>query len=127
MSLGAGQLGHYKPFGFMVLALLLLAGCGTMGEGTGAANSPMAPPSRILDPIAAFAADPPASTEAQVFLADSNESATLRIVRQYSAASGRECREVRVTKRGGSSLRLYCRAGAGWIEARPLIAETVGR
>jgi hypothetical protein len=127
MLLGAGKLGHYKPSGFVVLALLMLAGCGTMGEKTGAANNSVAPPSRILDPIAAFAADPPANAQAQVFLAEGNESATLRIARQYSAASGRECREVRVTKRGGDSLRLYCRAGAGWIEARPLIAETVGR
>jgi hypothetical protein len=80
-----------------------------------------------LDPIAAFAADPPTEAQAQVFLADRNETVTLRMVRQYAAASGRECREVRVTQRGGDNLRLYCRAGAGWIEARPLIAQTVGR
>jgi hypothetical protein len=80
-----------------------------------------------VDPIASFAADPPTEAQAQLFLADRNETVTLRMVRQYAAASGRECREVRVSQRGGDSLRLFCRAGAGWIEARPLIAQTVGR
>jgi hypothetical protein len=80
-----------------------------------------------LDPIAAFAADPPNNAQAQVFLAERNETVTLRIMRQYAAASGRECREVRVTQRGGDSLRLFCRAGTGWIEARPLIAQTDAR
>ena len=109
----------------MSLAVLPMAGCGG-GAGVGG-DAAMAPTRPILDPIAAFAADPPAQTQAQIFLADSNETATLRLVRQYAAASGRECREVRVTQRSGDSLRLFCRAGAGWIEARPLIAQTAGR
>ncbi len=109
----------------MSLAVLPMAGCGG-GAGVGG-NAAMAPARPILDPIAAFAADPPAQAQAQIILADSNETATLRLVRQYAAASGRECREVRVTQRSGDSLRLFCRAGAGWIEARPLIAQTAGR
>jgi hypothetical protein len=114
--------------GILCVVLLVLAGCGGPaglgGAGEGAASAASRP---ILDPIAAFAADPPTAAQAQVFLADRNETVTLRLVRQYAAASGRECREVRVSQRNEDSLRLYCRAGTGWIEARPLIAQTVGR
>ena len=108
----------------LLLALAPIAGCGGL-VGTGDAK--VDPPAPILDPIAAFAADPPAAAQAQVFLADRNETVTLRIVRRYAAASGRECREVRVSRRGGDNLRLYCRTAAGWIEARPLIAQTAVR
>jgi len=108
----------------LLLALVPMAGCGGM---VGRGDTTVAPPAPILDPIAAFAADPPAAAQAQVFLADRNETVTLRMVRQYSAASGRECREVRVSQRGGDKLRLFCRAGPGWIEARPLVAQTVGQ
>jgi hypothetical protein len=110
---------------FVVFALL--AGCGGPAGSGRTGEAVPAAPRPILDPIAAFAADPPTEAQAQVFLADRNEAVTLRIVRQYAAASGRECREVRVSQRGGDSLRLFCRAGTGWIEARPLVAQTVGR
>lgn len=113
--------------GMLLLVPLLLAGCGGQSGLGGAGEGAAAVPRPIFDPIAAFAADPPSEAQAQVFLADRNETVTLRMVRQYAAASGRECREVRVSQRGGDSLRLYCRAGTGWIEARPLIAQTVGR
>jgi hypothetical protein len=127
MLFGAWMGRHCKFSSFASLALLLVAGCGGSGETGSAGNAAVASPNRILDPIAAFAADPPSTGQGQVYLADRNETVTLRFVRQYSAASGRECREVRMTQRGGDSQRLYCRAGGGWIEARPLIAETVGR
>jgi hypothetical protein len=107
--------------------LLPLAGCGGLAGGGSAGEAATTPNRPILDPIAAFAADPPTQGQGQVFLPDSNETATLRVARQYAAASGRECREVRVTQRSGDTLRLFCRAGAGWIEARPLMAQTVGR
>lgn len=123
MLLGAVTPRDFKPLGFVLFALLV-AGCGGLGESTGAADNAAAPSNRILDPIAAFAAEPPGNGQAQVFLADRNETVTLRFVRQYAAASGRECREVRVTQRGGDNQRLFCRAGAGWIEARPLITAS---
>jgi hypothetical protein len=75
--------------------------------------------------VAAFAADPPAGGEGQVRLADTGEMARVRLMRQYAAASGRECRELRVSRRGGEQNRLYCRAGTGWIEARPLLSQPV--
>jgi hypothetical protein len=110
-----------------LFVLVPLVGCSGMAGIGGQGDTTAAPPGRILDPIAAFAADPPPSGQGQVFLPERNEAVTLRFVRQYSAASGRECREVRVAQRGGDNQRLFCRAGPGWIEARPLLAETVGR
>jgi hypothetical protein len=111
----------------MLLVLVPLVGCSGVAGVGGQGDTAAAPPGRILDPIAAFAADPPPSGQGQVFLPERNEPVTLRFVRQYSAASGRECREVRVAQRTGETARLFCRAGPGWIEARPLLAETVGR
>lgn len=108
------------PILVLLLPPLLLTGCGNMP-----ANPPAGAPevSRILDPVAAFAADPPTSGDGLVQLADTGETARLRITRQYAAASGRECREVRVSRRGGDQNRLFCRAGTGWIEARPLLSQ----
>lgn len=103
---------------------LLLGGCGAMQPGAPvAAPEPM----RILDPVTAFAADPPPNGEGMVQLADTGEMARLRLVRQYAAASGRECREVRIARRGGDQSRLFCRAGTGWIEARPLLTQAAAR
>lgn len=120
-----GRLGRSM---FMALIMLVpLVGCSGTGGVGGPGDAAAAPPGRILDPIAAFAADPPPSGQGQVFLPERNAPVTLRFVRQYSAASGRECREVRVAQRTGETARLFCRAGPGWIEARPLLAETVGR
>jgi hypothetical protein len=111
----------------LLLMLVPLVGCSGKGGVSGQGDTTATPPGRILDPIAAFAADPPPNGQGQVFLPEQNEPVTLRFVRQYSAASGRECREVRVAQRSGETARLFCRAGPGWIEARPLLAETVGR
>ena len=117
-----GRLGRGMCLALFVLVPLV--GCSGMAGVGGQGDTAAAPPNRILDPIAAFAAEPPGNGQALVFLADRNEIVTLRFVRQYAAASGRECREVRVTQRGGDNQRLYCRAGAGWIEARPLISAS---
>jgi len=103
-----------------ILLLLSLVGCGPMADRTPAAAPE---PMRILDPVVAFAADPSVNGEAQVVLPDTGESVRLRLVRQYAAASGRECREVRVAYRSGEQNRLFCRAGTGWIEARQLLSQ----
>ena len=105
----------------------LLAGCGRPAGLGGAGEVASPAPRPILDPIASLAADRPTEAQAQVILAARNETVTFRMVRQYAAASGRECREVRVSQRGGGGLRPFCRAGTGWIEARPLIVHTGGR
>ncbi|MCA3395671.1 MAG: hypothetical protein INF85_08480 [Roseomonas sp.] len=115
---------RFLPLVVLLLPPFLLAGCATMSP-----DPPPAQPevSRIYDPVAGFAADPPPNGEGQVQLADTGEVARLRLVRHYAAASGRECREVRVTRRSGEQMRLFCRAGTGWIEARPLLSQPMGR
>ena len=110
-----------------LLTLVPLVGCSGVAGVGGQGDIAAAPPGRILDPIAAFAADPPPSGQGQVFLPERNEAVTRRFVRQYSAASGRECREVRDAQRGGDNQRLFCRAGAGWIEARPLLSSSAAQ
>jgi hypothetical protein len=45
----------------------------------------------------------------------------VRVVRIYSAASGRPCREYLViNQRGDQSSRVACANGDRWVEARPL-------
>ncbi len=114
---------------FLLLPMLLLPSLALVGCKGMSADTPSATPEApaILDPVAAFAAEPPSGGEGLVQLADTGEVARVRLVRQYSAASGRECREVRVSRRGGEQNRLYCRAGTGWIEARPLLTHSPGR
>jgi len=124
MSSEASRARNRLTKGLALLSLVAVSGCGGVAGVGGQTDVGPSAPNRILDPIAAFAAEPPGNGQAQVFLADRNETVTLRFVRQYAAASGRECREVRVTQRGGDNQRLYCRAGAGWIEARPLISAS---
>jgi hypothetical protein len=125
MAAKACLLRHFIGVFVLLPAILLLTACG--GGGAIAPQAGESQPSRIMDPIAAFAADPPPNGQGEVFLPDSNETVRARLVRQYAAASGRECREVQLARRGGDSARLFCRAGSGWIEARPLLSQPAVR
>lgn len=110
--------------GVGAMLLSLLAAC----AGTATAPQPVVEPAApISDPVVAFAAAASPGAEDTVVLAESGQSARVRLVRAYAAASGRECREVLVRAGGGSRSRLLCRAGEGWREARPLIGGGAGR
>lgn len=107
--------------GWVVAAMmaLVLVGCAeTGGPATDPTDAVAAP---ISDPVVAFAAAASPGAEDRVVLAGTGQTASVRLVRAYAAASGRECREVQVRTGGGTETRLFCRAGAGWREARPLV------
>jgi hypothetical protein len=101
------------------VAALVLVGCAeTGGPAADRADAVAAP---ISDPVVAFAAAASPGAEDSVMLAGTGQAASVRLVRAYAAASGRECREVQVRTGGGTETRLLCRAGSGWREARPLV------
>lgn len=108
---------EFKPKGmFAILSVLVAAGC---------ANNQVAPQADIPapvtnDPVALFAASASPGSEGNVVLPETGQSVRVRMIRSYAAASGRECREIGV----GPSLsqRVVCRAGDGWVMARPLLS-----
>ena len=74
---------RFLPMMVLLLSGIVLAGCGMMNTEQSSATPE---PTRILDPVAAFAADPPAGGEGQVRLADTGEMARVSLMRQYAAA-----------------------------------------
>lgn len=117
-----------------VLALIPLLALGACARGAasgggwgfgrdGAAAAPTAtqpaqPPS---DPLLAFAARAQPGAQESLTLTD-GQPATVRLVRSYNAASGRECRELQVGTGMAERARLVCATpGGGWAEARPLL------
>lgn len=105
-------------------AVLLMTGCADPSAvGTPAGDAPIA----ISDPVVAFAASASPGAEDSVVLPSTGQTAQLRMVRAYSAASGRECREIQVRTGGGVQMRLLCSAGTGWREARPLLTGAAVR
>jgi len=119
------------PLLALALASSLLAGCGTMsGTGgtppaTGAASAAI--PLRPADPLAAFAARAQPGQQEDIAPAPGNPPVTVRLVRSYAAASGRDCRELSVGFRAARPA-LYCEEPGGWAAARPLLrGGAVGR
>mgnify|MGYP001304166416 CR=1 FL=1 len=108
----------------MVLAVALLAGC---AEPTAVVPPGSDAPVAISDPVVVFAANASPGAEESVVLPSTGQTARLRMVRAYAAASGRECREIQVNTGGGAQTRLLCRAGTGWREARPLLRDAAAR
>ncbi len=109
---------------WFVLGLLALATCGCakpFGAPGTAQQQPAASPSG--DPVAAFAAGAAPGSETVAVLPETGGSARLRLLRAYSAASGRECREVLIGTGLAERTRLVCRnEGGGWAPARPLLS-----
>jgi hypothetical protein len=103
-----------------LLAASLLAGCAMPAapsftpEPAAATATAVAP--RPADPLAAFVAGAaPGST------ADVAGYGPVRLGRSYTAASGRECREVMLGRGVEERAALYCRGPQGWAPARPLL------
>jgi hypothetical protein len=117
----------WTSLGFAGLLLAGLAGCAGGGTTPGGAGAGVGAPVPIEDPVVMFAASATPGAEDTVLLPATGQSARVRLVRAYAAASGRECREVQVATGGGARSRLLCRAGDGWREARPLLREASGR
>lgn len=124
--MNAGQ--KRSALGWTTVAFMALAvtGCADPAgmSGSPSAEGPVAP---ISDPVVAFAASAAPGAEESVVLPGTGQSARVRLVRAYAAASGRECREVQVRTGGGGETRLICRAGTGWREARPLVRDAALR
>lgn len=103
-----------------LLAVVVLGGCAGGRPGQQAAVPAAAPPPPT-DPIMAFAAQAQPGAESRILLAD-GQSTTARLARSYSAASGRECREVLLGTGAGQHSRLVCQTeNGGWVAARPLL------
>jgi hypothetical protein len=109
---------------FALVASALVVGCAGPTAVIAPGSETAAP---ISDPVVAFAANGLPGAEDSVVLPSTGQTARLRMVRSYAAASGRECREVQVTTGGGSYTRLLCGLGTGWREARPLMRDSVAR
>lgn len=117
---GAGRSASRWP----VLGLLALAvpGCASLlvdartDTQTAAAAAPAA-----ADPVAAFAASAAPGSETVAVLPETGGRARLRLQRAYTAASGRECREVLIGTGLEERSRLVCRDETGWVAARPLL------
>jgi hypothetical protein len=109
----------------MLGVALLLPGCAGgggwpfgRGGATTAAPATAAEPS---DPVLAFAARSQPGTQERITLAN-GQPATVRLVRAYHAASGRECREVALGTGLGERSRLLCATPeGGWSESRTLL------
>lgn len=104
-----------------ILAGLLMAGCsGVPGFDPGATTSaqPAVPAVADVpqDPLLAFVAS--ASPGSQGFV----NGERIRIARAYSAASGRDCRELLIGGGLGERSAVACRDDvAGWTLTRPLL------
>lgn len=121
----------------MALAALALplAGCAdympNLGVGdllTGLSASQVPPPvgaqpvvvRAATDPLSQFALASGPGTEGQVVLAN-GVSERARVLRAYSAASGRECREILLGQGGAERSELVCGDASGFQVARPLL------
>jgi hypothetical protein len=107
-----------------VVGVALVAGC---ADPTAMVSPGGGTPVAISDPVVAFAANASPGAEDSVVLPSTGQTAQLRMVRAYAAASGRECREIQVRTGGGVQMRLLCSAGTGWREARPLLTGAAAR
>ena len=95
----------------------------------GFSSTPPAPvavaPVGPADPVAAFAAGATPGVPGTVSLSDGRR-VQARLVRAYSAASGRDCREVALGAGLDERATLYCQADGRWVATRPLLRGAAG-
>ena len=117
---------HRRTNRWFVLGMLAVAAPGCATPFGGGRNAQPAAPAAAMpsaDPVAAFAAAAAPGSETVAVLPETGGSARLRLLRSYSAASGRECREVLVGTGLDERSRLVCRhEGGAWVAARPLLS-----
>ena len=120
---------HRRTNRWFVLGMLAVAtpGCSTIFFDDGRTARPADPAAATAgspaDPVTAFAAAAAPGSETVAVLPEAGGSARLRLLRAYTAASGRECREVLIGTGLSERTRLVCRQeGGGWAPARPLLS-----
>ncbi len=104
-----------------VIGVAALMGCARADRVFNNAAVTARPPVVSTDPVVIFASQAQPGASTRLALADGS-TAQVRLVRSYHAASGRECRELRVDAGMAERARLVCAAPeGGWVEARPLL------
>ncbi len=128
MAFGTIRIQHFgRAAQLWVLAGLMLSGCaGAPAMPEAAAPAEVAVPAGTAampapDPLAAFVATAAPGTEARLPLPGSGQSARVRLLRAYHAASGRECREVLIGSGLDERSSLVCRENGAWAAVRPLL------
>ncbi len=127
--------GRQKALMVILVAGLPLAGCADylpdlrMGDLLSGLSSPNVPPPvgsaaapvRVAtDPLSQFALASGPGTEGSIINA-SGVSERARVLRAYTAASGRECREILMGNGGAERSELVCGDAGGFQVARPLL------
>jgi len=93
-------------------------------NGTAAAPIPITEflPPRPVSKTLQFVATASAGQSANLVDPSLNGAVTVRVIKTYSAASGRPCKEFSVTDRDQKiAIHVACAAADGWVEARPLL------
>lgn len=105
----------------LVLAAVAVTGLVACARGPGARAPVAAGAASPPDPLASFAATAQPGSEGQIVLAD-GRSETVRLLRSYNAASGRQCREVLIGAESAPRTQLVCQTErGGWASVRPLL------
>jgi hypothetical protein len=120
-------------------ALAALAGCSTVqaiNPFQSDAPAPKTAPVQPItsqprvdtgDPLLRLIATMPVTSDQTFREPATGEVLRVRVVRVYAAASGRTCREYRVTNQSGQEqIRLACANGDRWVSARPLRQDPSG-
>jgi hypothetical protein len=117
----------------LALTAMVLAGCSTM-QAINPWQSGSLPPKTAqvqaiqhqpgpdnANPLLRLVGTMPVTVDQTFREPATGELLKVRVVRAYTAASGRQCREYQVTNQSGQQAnRVACVNGERWVEARPL-------